>query len=385
MKKKRRKICVISSSRADYSHLHPILVAMRESKSFDLKIVVTGMHLMKKYGDTIRDFKKDGFMITDTIKVSQRSATNKDIINSMAVQMNSAYLTLTKITPDIIMILGDRYDIYPIALCAYLLNIPITHLHGGEVTLGALDDNLRHSISKLSHIHLTADDSFKKRLIKMGENPKNIHNIGSLGNLGIKKNNLSTKKQLQDHFKNNNSKYLLVSLHPETIYEKNLALITNIFKFLNKQEKVNIIFTSPNSDVGSDLLLKKIHDYTSSNDNVRFIKSAGRTLYHSLIKHAHCMIGNSSSCVIEAPYLHTPVILIGDRQKGRPLSSNIISSDYDYKSIINAYEKINNKKFINNIRKDIKYKPAKSVNNILNILEKTNLDKILYKGFYDVT
>ena len=384
MKNIKRKICVISSNRADYSHLHPLLFAIKKSKSLDLKVIVTGTHLLKKYGETFKEFEDDGFKIDAKIKVSQNNSGCKAIIKSMSIQMNSAHSVLSKMKPDIIVILGDRYDIYPIAICSNLLNIPIAHFHGGEVTMGAIDDNFRHSISKMSHLHFVADDIFKKRLTRMGENPKNIYNIGSLGNLGIDKKELLNKKQLDEYFEFTYKKFILISLHPETINENNKTIIDNILKLISSLKNINVIFTSPNSDTGSDMLIKKIKNYVSKNKDSRFIKSAGRSLYLSLIKNAYCMIGNSSSCLIEAPYLSTPAILIGNRQLGRPISSNIILSDYKFKSLSDAYLRINSKKFIKNIKKDIKYLPKKSLSKILDRLIKIDTRKILYKGFYDV-
>jgi UDP-hydrolysing UDP-N-acetyl-D-glucosamine 2-epimerase len=379
----KRKICVISSNRADYSHLYPLLFAIKKSNSLDLKLIVTGTHLMKKYGETFKEFEDDGFKIDAKIKVAQNNSGSKAIIKSMSIQMNSAHTVLSKLKPDIIVILGDRYDIYPIAICSNLLNIPIAHFHGGEVTMGAIDDNFRHSISKMSHLHFVADDVFKKRLIKMGENPKNIYNVGSIGNLGINKKELLNKKQINEYFEFTYENFILISLHPETINENNKTIIDNILKLTSSLKNVNVIFTSPNSDTGSDILIKKIKRYVSKNKDSRFIKSAGRNLYLSLLKNSYCIIGNSSSCLIEAPYLNTPAILIGNRQLGRPISSNIILSDYRFKSLRDAYLRINSKPFIKNIQKDIKYLPKNSLNNILNRFIKTDIRKILYKGFHD--
>ena len=384
MKSNKRKICVISSSRADYSHLYPLIKAIDKSPLLQLELVVTGMHLIKKYGFTFNEIKKDGFKINAKIDVSQKTSTSKDIIKSMSTQMISAYEVLSKISPDILVVLGDRYDIHSVVTCANILNIPIAHFHGGEITVGAIDDSFRHSITKMAHLHFTADNVFRKRVIQMGENKNNVFNIGALGNLGIIKNKLFKKSDIYKYFKLKEHKYILVSIHPETVNDNNKELIDNILKKLDCLNDTSIIFTSPNSDTGSDYILKKIHAYVKKNSHSRFIKSAGRKLYLSLLKNAWCIIGNSSSCLVEAPYLNTPTILVGDRQTGRPISSSVLVSDYNYTSITKAFDKLKDKKFIKNIAKDIKYLPKKSLEKILSILSKTDISKILLKGFSDL-
>ena len=384
MKSNKRKICVISSSRADYSHLYPLIKAIDKSSLLQLELVVTGMHLIKKYGFTFNEIKKDGFKINAKIDVSQKTSTSKDIIKSMSTQMISAYEVLSKISPDILVVLGDRYDIHSVVTCANILNIPIAHFHGGEITVGAIDDSFRHSITKMAHLHFTADNVFRKRVIQMGENKNNVFNIGSLGNLGIIKNKLFKKSYIDKYFKLKNHKYILVSVHPETINGNNKELIDNILKKLDGLNDTGIIFTSPNSDTGSDYILRKIHAYIKKNPHSRFIESAGRKLYLSLLKNAWCIIGNSSSCLIEAPYLNTPTVLVGNRQTGRPISSSVLVSDYNYTSITKAFDKLEDKKFIKNTAKDIKYLPKKSLEKILSVLSKTDTSKVLLKGFSDL-
>ena len=384
MKSNKRKICVISSSRADYSHLYPLIKAIDKSPLLQLELVVTGMHLIKKYGLTFNEIKKDGFKINAKIDVSQKTSTSKDIIKSMSTQMINAYEVLSKISPDILVVLGDRYDIHSIVTCANILNIPVAHFHGGEITVGAIDDSFRHSITKMAHLHFTADNIFRKRVIQMGENKNNVFNIGSLGNLGIIKNKLFKKSYIDKYFKLKDHKYILVSVHPETVNDNNKELIDNILKKLDGLNDTGIIFTSPNSDTGSDYILRKIHAYIKKNPHSRFIESAGRKLYLSLLKNAWCIIGNSSSCLIEAPYLNTPTVLVGHRQTGRPISSSVLVSDYNYASITKAFDKLKDKKFIKNIAKDIKYLPKKSLENILSVLSKTDTSKVLLKGFSDL-
>ena len=381
LKTRKRKICVVTSSRADYSHLYPLIKEINKSDILELQLVVTGMHLLKKYGLTINEIKNDGFKISAKIKINQNKSDKKSIIKSMGTQMINSYDVFAKIKPDIIIVLGDRYDIHPVVTSSQILNIPVAHFHGGEVTTGSVDNNFRNSITKMSHLHFTADCMFKNRVIKMGENPKNVFNVGSLGNLGITKKDLMKKDKIIEYFKFKKNKYILVSIHPETINSNNKVLINNIIKSISKIRDSNIIFTSPNSDLESDYILKKITSFVKNNPDSRFIKSAGRNLYLSILKNAYCVIGNSSSCLIEAPYLYTPSILVGNRQNGRPVSSNIILANYSCISINKALAKLANKNFIKNIKSNIKYLPKNSIKKIINVLYKTDISKILQKKF----
>ena len=384
LKKKNRKVCVVSSSRADYNHLYPLMIALKSEKMIDFKLVVTGMHLLKEYGYTFREVINDGFKIDGKIKTNQKSSSSRDIIGSMSYQMKNAYTVLNKIKPDILVILGDRYDILPIVITSQILQIPVAHFHGGEKTIAVMDDNIRHSITKLSHLHFVANNDFYNRVKQLGENKKYIHNIGSLGVLALKNLKLYSREKIFKLLKINNAKkYIVISLHPEIIMNETKNIISNTLLALDKLEGYYIIFTKSNSDKYSNIINDSIDKYILKNkEKSLLIDSAGRELYLSLVKNSETLVGNSSSCLIEAPFLKVPSVLIGKRQSGRPISQSTIQSSTNvntiYKSINKAVKmKVESSSIIH-------YKPSTALNKIVNILKRCDLKKILVKDFCDI-
>ena len=335
----KRTICVLSSSRADYNHLYLLMKSLKQSKKFNFKLLVTGMHLLKKYGETYTELVKDGFKIDGFIKNANHN--HNQILSLMADQLSNAGKQLDKINPDILVILGDRYDVLPIAIASHIKGIAIAHFHGGEVTHGAIDDAIRHAITKFSDIHFVSNVKFKKRVRQLGENTKNIHNIGSLGVEAIKLTPIISKQEIQKYF-NIYGDYILVAIHPETINANNTQMIKSLFKSLSEIKSYQIIFTSPNSDPGNEIITKKIKAFLKNHPmKSKFIISAGREPFINLMRHCKFIIGNSSSCVIEAPALGVRSILIGNRQEGRPISSSVIQSSFNDKSINSQIKKIN--------------------------------------------
>ena len=382
--KKKRTICVISSSRADYNHLYLLLKDLRNNKEFKLQLVVTGMHLLAQYGYTYKELLDDGFSIDERIAISAHGDTTNNLLKSMSKQLSTSYRVFNKLSPDIIVILGDRYDVLPIAIAANIMGIPIAHIHGGEVTEGVIDDSIRHCLTKLSHIHLVATKQFKKRVRQLGENENNIFCIGSLGVASLSQVPKITKNNLVKHFKiKQPKKYFVICIHPETIGKNNKALIDNTLNSLNKFDDYGLVFSYPNSDPGNDYILTKIKNFIKLNNHRSIlIKSAGRKYFINLIKHSNGIIGNSSTGIVEAPALCIPTINIGNRQKGRPITKSIISTQSNTKSINNAIIKSQ----LTRIRKEkkLQYVNQKSIKDILKIFKKVNLDTIIEKKFSDI-
>ena len=382
--KKKRTICVISSSRADYNHLYLLLKDLRNNKEFKLQLVVTGMHLLAQYGYTYKELLDDGFSIDERITISAHGDTTNNLLKSMSKQLSSSYRVFNKLSPDIIVILGDRYDVLPIAIAANIMGIPIAHIHGGEVTEGVIDDSIRHCLTKLSHIHLVATKQFKNRVRQLGENENNIFCIGSLGVASLSQVPKITKNNLVKHFKiKQPKKYFVICIHPETIGKNNKALIDNSLNSLNKFDDYGLVFSYPNSDPGNDYILTKIKNFIKLNNHRSIlIKSAGRKYFINLIKHSNGIIGNSSTGIVEAPALCIPTINIGNRQKGRPITKSIISTQSNTKSINNAIIKSQ----LTCIRqeKKLQYVNQKSIKDILKIFKKVNLDTIIEKKFSDI-
>lgn len=379
----KRNIAVVSSSRADYSHLYPLMFALKNKKNVNFQLIITGMHLSEKYGNTYKEIVRDGFKINAKIQTKQSISSEKLILHSMSEQLANSHKSLTKLKPDIVIILGDRYDILPIAISCLIMQIPLAHIHGGEVTYGAIDDSIRHTLTKLSHIHFVASEEFKKRVIQLGEMKKNIFNIGSIGVSGLQniknKNIKIISKELGFKI---TKKYFVIAIHPETINGKNNLLIRNLLSILGKLKNFQLIFTYPNSDTNSDIILKEIKKFIIQNqDNCFLIKSTGRQLFINLLRNSSGIIGNSSSGIIEAPSLGIPSLNIGNRQKGRPLSKSVISCSYSEKVIKTSIDKILKFRKSND---DYKYKSTNSIGKIINKLTSINIKNIKNKIFQDI-
>ena len=379
--KKKRKVCVVSSSRADYNHLYTLMSNLKVSSNFTLQLIVTGMHLLPQYGSTYKEILADGFTIDGKIKSNQKDTKKSSILDSIGNQLQNCANILNKLKSDMIILLGDRYDILPIAIACHICRIPLVHIHGGEVTHGVIDDSIRHMITKMADLHLVADKNFKRRVIQLGENPKKIFNIGSLGVDAIKEIKFQTRKKLYQLYRIPNKKdYIIISLHPETTNNNNKLLITNLLKALEHNPQYFYIFTYPNSDTDSDTILKSIKSFIKRNNASTLIKSAGRTDYLSLVKYSYALIGNSSSGLVEAPALNIPSINIGNRQAGRPVATSVLSCDGTIKQISKALRNI----YMIKKNKTVSYKGKNKIKTILKILQTINLSDIKSKKFYDI-
>mgnify|MGYP006098288801 CR=1 FL=1 len=377
----KRKICVVSSSRADYNHLHTLMSSIKKSRKLKLQIIVTGMHLLPEYGSTYKEISSDGFSFDGKIKSYQNNTNDSDILNSISHQIGNCSKVITKLKPDIIVLLGDRYDIFPVAIACHIIGIPLAHIHGGEVTYGAIDDSIRHMITKMSDLHFVASTSFKKRVIQLGENPKNIFNIGSLGIDAMKDLVFRNQKEIYNLYNiPNESEYLVISVHPETINKNNTKLINNLLKTLNGFKQYFLIFTYPNSDTGSNEILDAIKIFIKKNKSSKLVKSAGRVDYLSLVKYSLGLIGNSSSGLVEAPALNVPSINIGNRQEGRPLAKSVLSCNDTIKEINKSIKQLDSVKK----NRSISYKGRNMVDVVLKVLATTKLNNIKLKKFYDI-
>lgn len=373
-----KKILFISSSRADYGLLREVLFETQRINK-ETYLLVTGSHLSDDFGKTISEIKKDKIKNIIKKKLLTKKFSEKNISGYIAKSINLTSEVILKKKPNVIVILGDRYELLGSVIAAMTFRVPVVHIHGGEVTKGAYDDSIRHSITKLSHLHFPVHDKYKKRLIQLGEDPKTIFNFGGLGAYSISKSKLLSKIELEKYLKINlNKKTILVTFHPVTL-EKNKSKfhIKNLIKFLNTQKKMNIIITSPNFDSENDIIKKQFLKF-SKNKNVYYFNSLGNLVYISLIKQAYVVIGNSSSGVLETPSFGVRTINIGNRQHGRIISKNIINCDYNFSSINNAFKKIKkkSKKISNPFLK--KNTPKKIAQKIL------NFDYKLKKNFYDL-
>lgn len=320
-----KKLAYITGSRAEYGIMKRLLKKIYNSNEIELTIVATGMQVDEKYGNTYKVIEEDGFKIDRLIDIKIDNSNNSKILNSMSICQSEFGKYFQEEKFDAVMILGDRYEIFSVAIAAAMHNIPLIHLHGGEKTLGNYDEFIRHAITKMSKLHLVSTEEYRKRVIQMGENPKSIFNIGALGAENSFEMVLPEKKELQNRFGSIKKDYFMVVFHPETVTE--VSVENQIDELLgaidNFKDNYDFIFIGSNSDTGSDTIFKMINNYTRKN-NFKFLTSVKPEEYLALIKYSKGLIGNSSSGLIEVPSLKVATINIGDRQKGRVRGESVI-------------------------------------------------------------
>lgn len=342
----RKKILYVSGSRAEYGIMRRLLLKLNSDSNVDLKIIVTGMHLEEKYGNTYRIIEEDRLDVQEKVNINVEGNDNKAIISSMAICMEKFGEIFSREEYDALILLGDRYEILPVAITAAMNNIPIIHIHGGEKTLGNYDEFIRHSITKMSRFHISSTEEYRNRIIQLGENPKTVRNLGALGAENASLIEKLSKKELEERVGKLDKKYFVILFHPETItdvsvLEQTEELLKSIDIYKNNYE---FIFIGSNSDTGSEEISKKIEEYTKRNKFRKF-SSLKPEEYQSLIKYSEGLIGNSSSGIIEVPSLKVPTINIGDRQLGRVRGKSVIDCKCTEEDISKAINKAISEEF----------------------------------------
>lgn len=372
-----KNICVVSSSRADYGLLYWPLKKINESKDLNLNLIVTGMHLSEKFGNTWKLIENDGFEIAKKVDLGSLEDSKSSIVSQISVGVNKFLKAYEELSADLVVVLGDRYEIFAAAQSAVFAGTPIAHIHGGEVTEGAFDDIIRNAITKMSTYHFTATDVYKKRVIQMGEQPENVLNTGAPGLENIRKLDYLSKSDLETSlgFKLR-SKNFLITYHPVTAIAEDAT--ENLIKALEDYKDFGQIITLPNSDPGHEPIIKKLEAYAKANENVFVTTSLGSHRYLSLMKLCDVVIGNSSSGIIEAPFLGTPTLNIGKRQQGRMQADSVINVDIDVKSIISGIEEA----LLKEKKSSDLYGDGYCAEKIVNFLEKTSFK--VKRGFYDI-
>ena len=384
----KRKICVATGSRADYGLLYWLLKGIKEDKNLKLQLIVTGMHLSKEFGLTYKEIEKD-FKIDKKIDIEISTDNSIGLSTSMGIAQTSFSKAYDELQPEIVVVLGDRYEIFSAASAAMISRIPIAHLHGGEATEGLIDEAIRHCISKMSHLHFTATDVYSKRVIQLGENPSRVFNIGGLGIENIKKLNILSKLDFENSIKFKLSlKNILVTFHSVTLETKtSQKQFQELLSSIDELEKTNIIFTKTNSDTDGKIINLMIDEYTFKNPKKSIaFTSMGQLNYLSALKHIDMIIGNSSSGLLEAPSFKVGTINIGDRQQGRLKAKSVIDCLPDKKSIDEAIKRVYSSDF-QKILKNVKnpYGDGYASEKIISLLKNTSLDNILKKPFFDIS
>lgn len=333
------RFCVLTSTRAEYGLLYWLIKAIDESDDLDLQLVVTGTHLSHEFGYTLDDILADGFEPAAQIPMLISDDSSVALTRSSALLMLSLADFFDREKPDCFIVLGDRLELLAACEAAVTARIPIVHIHGGEVTEGAMDDKIRHAITKLANLHFTSTEAYRHRIIQMGEDPETVVNCGALGLESITSEQQPTIEYLSKIFSIDlTSGYFLVVYHPET--NKESEDISELLKLFDDYPEYRKVIIYPNSDLMSRDIIQAIEAYKSDNQgNVALVKSTERNNYLGLMKHCSLYIGNSSSGIIEMPSFYKPIINIGDRQKGRIRSESTIDVELNCKQLRSAIEK----------------------------------------------
>lgn len=334
-----KKIVVVTGNRAEYGLLKNVLIKIQNSSHLELQLIVTGSHLSNHYGKTIDEIKKDKVVIAEEIDMLIQSDKKSSIVKAMGIELMQLGTVLEHLQPDMMLLLGDRYEILIAAVAANSMNIPIAHIAGGEITYGAIDEQIRHAITKMAHLHFAEAHSYAENIMNMGEEKWRVHNVGALGIENIESTKMLAGEALKSEVGMEIDKdTLLVTYHPVTLEDKNLEWqVDELLGALKRLDK-KMIITYPNPDNGGDYIIKRLEEYAYNNKNVRLFQSLGIKRYLSVMKACGVVVGNSSSALIEAPYLQIPVVNIGGRQEGRLMAENIVSCSNKKEDIVSSIQ-----------------------------------------------
>ena len=331
-----QKLCIFTGTRAEYGLFKPLLKVINDHPKLTLQILATGTHLSKDFGLTVQEIERDGFRVDEKIEILMSSDSTVSVCKSLGLGLISYSEALRRLDPEVLIILGDRYEALAAAVSAMITKIPIAHIHGGESTFGLIDEAIRHSITKMAYYHFTSTESYRKRVIQLGEHPERVFNVGALGidnikNLTVYKRN-DLERMLDFKF---GQECMIITYHPVTLEEKSTekqfrTLLNALDAFPNFQK----IFTKSNADAGGREINKIIDDYVRDNRTAVAFHSLGQTRYLNVLRHMKCIVGNSSSGIIEAPSLKVATVNIGDRQAGRIRSNSVIDCMPDKEAII---------------------------------------------------
>lgn len=383
-----KKICVITGTRAEYGLLYWTMKALQADDEVNLSICVTGMHLSPEFGLSYKKILEDGFIIHEKVETLLSSDTTIGISKSIGLGIISFSEVFERLNPDLILVLGDRYEIFAACTAAMISRIPIAHCHGGEATEGLIDEAIRHSITKMSQIHFTSTEEYRNRVIQLGEQPKNVYNVGALGIENINKLKLLTKPEFENSIKFKLNKFnFLVTFHPVTLDELSAEeQFKQLLIALDKFEDATIIFTKPNSDTDGRIIIQLIDDYVKNNSHKAIaFTSLGQLRYLSAIQFMDVVVGNSSSGLIEVPSFKKATINIGDRQQGRVKAASVIDCETNNKDIEKAIKKALSVEFKEELKSSKNpYGDKNSSIEIVEVLKSIDLNGIIKKQFYNL-
>lgn len=383
----KRKICVVTGTRAEFGLMRMLMQHLSEMPDLDLQVIATGMHLSPEFGLTYREIEEAGFTIGAKVEMLLSADSASSVTKSMGLGMIGFADAYQQMQPDIVVVLGDRFEIFAAAAAALIAGIPIAHLHGGETTEGAFDEAIRHSITKMSHLHFVAAEEYRRRVIQLGEQPDRVFLVGGLGIdainqiLPLKREELEQSLDFKLGRRN-----LLVTFHPVTLDGGSSSdQMNELLAALDELEDTHIIFTMPNADTGSRELIKMVEDFVDTHENAKAFASLGQLRYLSCMRLADAVVGNSSSGIAEAPSMRVPTVNIGDRQKGRLRSPSIIDCPAERLAIGNALDQALSEDFISAISKSVSsYGMGGASKAVAEILRTHDLQGIVKKSFYNL-
>ena len=382
-----KNILVVTGSRADYGLLKKLMMLIDADPEMKLQIIATGSHLSLKHGLTYKEIEEDGFQIDYKVEIIEDIIDAQSTARAMSKAQNEITKILSEVKPDLMVVLGDRYEILSAVISALLTGVPVAHIHGGEVTIGAFDDAIRNAITKMSHLHFTATEISKNRVIQMGETPTNTFNFGGLGVDALQSYNFLSQEEVEKYLeKKFGLKNLLVTYHPETISKKSASeQIQILLDALSLKKEINLIFTGVNTDPGSDQIARAINQFVQSNSNAKYYPSLGQSLYLSTLLYCDGVVGNSSSGILEVPTLKKATLNIGYRQLGREMAESVINCELDSGSIAKSIDEIysiNFKEILSKVSNP--YGRGGASLKIYEEIKKSDLSNLVVKSFHDL-
>lgn len=381
-----KRICVVTGTRAEYGLLRWVMEGIRQSPVLELQLIATGMHLSPEFGLTVTAIEADGFQVDRTVEMLLSSDTAVGVTKSMGLGLIGFADALAELKPDLLLVLGDRYEIFSAAAAAMIARIPIAHLHGGEATEGLIDEPIRHSLTKMAHLHFVASDEYRRRVIQLGEQPERAFNVGGLGIDNILRLKLLGREELAAELGFTfAARNLLITFHPVTLeHNTSAAQMDELLAALAELDDTGLIFTMPNADTEGRVLFGQIEDFCARHPRAAAYTSLGQLRYLSCIQHVDGVVGNSSSGLAEVPSFKKGTINIGDRQRGRLRAASVIDCAPERTAIRAAIRKLFSAAFQAQLSGvDNPYGNGGASEAIVQILEQYRLDTLLKKRFYD--
>ena len=383
-----RKICIITGTRAEYGLLYWLMQAVDVNKFLELQIIATGMHLSAEFGSTYQQIEQDGFIIDRKVEMLLSSDSEIGITKSIGLGVTGFADTLNDLKPDLIVVLGDRFEIFSAVIAAMIAKIPVAHIHGGEITEGLIDEPIRHSITKMSHLHFTATEEYRNRVIQLGEQPDRVFNVGAVGVDNIKRLHLFSREKFEQsiNFKLG-KRNLLITFHPVTLeHNTSKEQFENLLRVLDEQVDTHLIFTKANADTNGRIINQMIDDYVATHtDKAVSFTSLGQLRYLSAMQYIDAVVGNSSSGLLEAPSFKIGTINIGDRQAGRIKAESVIDCDPSVLGIHESFKELYSHGFQLQLEQvENPYGNGGASEKIVEILKSFSLDEVLKKKFFNI-